>query len=101
MGKVVVGMVVFMVGEVVMLESEGGMMAFMVIILTRQDTKSHSGIESTLLQTQLKINIERFHIEHKAYCILEREICILVDNGHAAIKSFIFCGENGGLEFFL
>ena len=98
MGKVVVGMVVFMVGEVVMLESEGGMMAFMVIILTRQDTKSS---ESTLLQTQPKINIERFHIEHKAYCILEREICILVDNGHAAIKLFIFCGENGGLEFFL
>ena len=91
-------MVVFMVGEVVMLESEGGMMAFMVIILTRQDTKSHSGIESTLLQTQLKINIERFHIEHKAYCI---RVGNLHFGEHAAIKFFIFCGENGGLEFFL
>ena len=91
-------MVVFMVGEVVMLESEGGMMAFMVIILTRQDTKSHSGIESTLLQTQLKINIERFHIEHKAYCILEREICILVDI--SAIKLLIFVEKMEVWNFF-
>ena len=89
-----------MVGEVVMLESEGGMMAFMVIILTRQDTKSHSGSESTLLQTQLKINIERFHIEHKAYCILEREICILVDKDMQQLNCSSFVEKMEVWNFF-